>query len=80
VKFRLLIHRPIFPPNHVPGAPLPDKVCVEIGECFVDARDRAEVVEIFHAAQASGLENLKGRTIRDIQPVLNGREPGVQES
>ena len=80
MKWRVEVQRPILPANHVPGAPLPERVLLEVGEYFINARDRSEVVEIFHAAQASGLEHLKGRTIRTIAPVVNGRSPGVQES
>ncbi len=80
MKWRVELQRPVLPPNHVPGAPLPERVCLEVGEYFVEARDRSAVVEMFHAAQASGLEHLKGRTIRTIAPVVNGRVPGGSES
>ena len=80
MKFKVQIQRPILPPNHVPGAPLPERMCIEVTEYFTDAHDRTSVVEQLHAWQAAGIERFKGRTIRDIAPVLNGREPGVTES
>ena len=80
MKWRVEIQRPILPPNHPAGAPLPERIALEVGEYVVEASDRTAVIEMFHAAQASGLEHLKGRTIRAIAPFLNGREPGGSES
>ena len=72
MRFLVRIERPILPPNHVPGARLPDKVLLEIGEYQVNARDGAAVIEQFEAAKASGLEHLHGRTIRSITPWSTG--------
>ena len=72
MKFRVEVQRPILPPNHVPGAPLPERVALEVGEYVVDAVDHAAVVAQFDAAKASGLMHLQGRTIRRIEPVVNG--------
>ena len=80
MKFKVEIHRVILPPNHVPGAPMPDTVMREIGVYETDARDGAAVIAQFEAAKASGLEHLHGRTIRSITPLVNGRAFEARES
>ena len=72
MRFKVEIERPILPLNHVAGAPLPERVLLEVGEYTVDARDGAAVIAQFEAAKASGLEHLHGRTIRSITPLVNG--------
>jgi hypothetical protein len=72
VKFLVRLERPILPANHVAGAPLPERLLLEVGEYTIDARDRSAVVEQFAAAQAAGYEHLHGRTIRSITPLVNG--------
>jgi hypothetical protein len=73
VKFKVEIERPILPPNHVPGARVPECVLLEIGVYETDVRDAAAVIAQFEAAKASGLERVHGRTIRSITPLVNGR-------
>ena len=80
MRFLVCLERPILPANHVPGARLPERVMLEVGEYTVDARDGAAVIEQFEAAKASGLEHLHGRTIRSITPLVNGRAFEARES
>jgi hypothetical protein len=79
MKWCVEVQRPMLPPNHIAGAPLPELVWLEVDEYTVKARDRRQVLELFRSAQASGPEQFKGRTIREIEPLLNGRLPGAPE-
>ena len=71
MRFRVLIERPVPPEKVPPGIILPPDA-MEVGEYFIEAEDRDAVVAMFEKGQQSGLEHLQGRTIKSIEPVLNG--------
>ena len=72
MKFLVRVEKPILPPGHVPGSPLPERVTVQIDEYTIDATDERDVARQLEAAKAAGHAHVRGVRIRSIERIQNG--------